>query len=122
MQDGNGRSSWRARRSCTVQPGFERGQMVFFEGVKWFELEDLLRASTEMLGKLRWVRDAYKAVLDDGNVVAVKRLKDASVRGKREFEQHMELLGRLQHMKEEEEEKRRKREGVRREEREREKK
>lgn len=76
--------------------GFERGRMVFFEGVKRFELEDLLRASAEMLGKGGF-GTAYKAVLDDGNVVAVKRLKDAQVGGKREFEQHMEVLGRLRH-------------------------
>ncbi|XP_030543615.1 probable leucine-rich repeat receptor-like protein kinase At1g68400 [Rhodamnia argentea] len=76
--------------------GYERGRMVFFEGVKRFELEDLLRASAEMLGKGGF-GTAYKAVLDDGNVVAVKRLKDASVGGRREFEQHMELLGRLGH-------------------------
>ncbi|XP_018856550.1 probable leucine-rich repeat receptor-like protein kinase At1g68400 [Juglans regia] len=79
-----------------VQNGFDRGRMVFFEGVKRFELEDLLRASAEMLGKGGF-GTAYKAVLDDGNVVAVKRLKDASVGGKREFEQHMEVLGRLRH-------------------------
>lgn len=78
------------------QPGFERGQMVFFEGVKRFELEDLLRASAEMLGKGGF-GTAYKAVLDDGNVVAVKRLKDAQVGGKKEFELHMEVLGRLRH-------------------------
>ncbi|KAJ6771971.1 hypothetical protein OIU74_018248 [Salix koriyanagi] len=71
------------------QPGFERGRMVFFEGVERFELEDLLRASAEMLGKGGF-GTAYKAVLDDGNVVAVKRLKDANVGGKRELEQHME--------------------------------
>lgn len=76
--------------------GYERGRMVFFEGVKRFELEDLLRASAEMLGKGGF-GTAYKAVLDDGNVVAVKRLKDASVGGRREFEQHMEVLGRLIH-------------------------
>ncbi|XP_044492114.1 probable leucine-rich repeat receptor-like protein kinase At1g68400 isoform X1 [Mangifera indica] len=74
----------------------ERGSMVFFEGVKRFELEDLLRASAEMLGKGGF-GTAYKAVLDDGSVVAVKRLKDASVGGKKEFEQHMEVLGRLRH-------------------------
>lgn len=79
-----------------AQPGFERGRMVFFEGVKQFELEDLLRASAEMLGKGGF-GTAYKAVLDDGNVVAVKRLKDAQVGGKRDFEQHMEVLGRLRH-------------------------
>ncbi|XVE75219.1 hypothetical protein DITRI_Ditri12bG0078100 [Diplodiscus trichospermus] len=79
-----------------AQPGFERGRMVFFEGVKRFELEDLLRASAEMLGKGGF-GTAYKAVLDDGNVVAVKRLKDANVGGKKEFEQQMEILGRLRH-------------------------
>ncbi|CBI26987.3 unnamed protein product, partial [Vitis vinifera] len=79
-----------------AQAGYERGRMVFFEGVKRFELEDLLRASAEMLGKGGF-GTAYKAVLDDGNVVAVKRLKDAHVGGKREFEQHMEVLGRLRH-------------------------
>ncbi|PQQ01021.1 putative leucine-rich repeat receptor-like protein kinase [Prunus yedoensis var. nudiflora] len=80
----------------SAQPGTERGRMVFFEGVKRFELEDLLRASAEMLGKGGF-GTAYKAVLDDGNVVAVKRLKDAQIGGKREFEQHMAVLGRLSH-------------------------
>ncbi|XP_022945918.1 probable leucine-rich repeat receptor-like protein kinase At1g68400 [Cucurbita moschata] len=79
-----------------AQAGTERGRMVFFEGVKKFELEDLLRASAEMLGKGGF-GTSYKAILDDGNVVAVKRLKDAQVGGKREFEQHMEVLGRLKH-------------------------
>lgn len=75
-------------------PGQERGRIVFFEGVRRFELEDLLRASAEMLGK-GGVGTAYKAILDDGNVVAVKRLKDLFVNGKKEFEQQMEVLGRL---------------------------
>lgn len=70
--------------------------MVFFEGVKRFELEDLLRASAEMLGKGGF-GTAYKAVLDDGFVVAVKRLKDAQIGGKREFEQHMDVLGKMRH-------------------------
>ncbi|XP_057530297.1 probable leucine-rich repeat receptor-like protein kinase At1g68400 [Amaranthus tricolor] len=77
--------------------GLEKpGQMVFFEGGKKFELEDLLRASAEMLGKGVF-GTAYKAVLDDGNVVAVKRLKEAQVSGKKDFEQQMEVLGRLRH-------------------------
>ncbi|CAN7040065.1 hypothetical protein IGI04_006017 [Brassica rapa subsp. trilocularis] len=79
------------------QQGGERGRMVFFEGTRRFELEDLLRASAEMLGKGGF-GTAYKAVLDDGNEVAVKRLKDAvNVTGKKEFEQQMEVLGRLRH-------------------------
>jgi hypothetical protein len=80
--------------------GFERGKMVFLDtgaqGVKRFELEELLRASAEMLGKGGY-GTAYKAVLDDGSVVAVKRLRDVHVSGKKEFEHHMEMLGRLRH-------------------------
>ncbi|KFK43110.1 hypothetical protein AALP_AA1G081500 [Arabis alpina] len=79
------------------QQSGDRGRMVFFEGTRRFELEDLLRASAEMLGKGGF-GTAYKAVLDDGNEVAVKRLKDAvTVVGKKEFEQQMEVLGRLRH-------------------------
>ncbi|XP_073000217.1 probable leucine-rich repeat receptor-like protein kinase At1g68400 [Typha latifolia] len=79
--------------------GFERGRMVFLDdggGARRFELEDLLRASAEMLGKGGY-GTAYKAVLDDGSVVAVKRLRDVFVTGKREFEHHVETLGRLRH-------------------------
>ncbi|GKE37696.1 probable leucine-rich repeat receptor-like protein kinase, partial [Tanacetum coccineum] len=80
----------------SVNTGFERGRMVFFEGARKFELEDLLRASAEMLGKGGF-GTAYKAVLDDGNVVAVKRLKEAAIGGRKEFEERMEVLGRLRH-------------------------
>ncbi|THU69624.1 hypothetical protein C4D60_Mb08t16350 [Musa balbisiana] len=76
--------------------GFERGKMIFFEETKRFELEDLLRASAEMLGKGGY-GTAYRAVLDDGTVVAVKRLREVHVAGKREFENQMETLGRLRH-------------------------
>ncbi|KAL6505761.1 hypothetical protein OROHE_023140 [Orobanche hederae] len=79
-----------------AHPGYERGKMVFLDGEMRFELEGLLGASAEMLGKGGF-GTAYKAVLSDGNVVAVKRLKDLTVNGKKEFEQQMEVLGRLKH-------------------------
>ncbi|CAL9068879.1 unnamed protein product [Musa banksii] len=81
---------------ATAGGGFERGKMVFFEGTKRFELEDLLRASAEMLGKGGY-GTAYRAVLDDGTVVAVNRLREVHLGGKREFESQMETLGRLRH-------------------------
>ncbi|XP_062192441.1 probable leucine-rich repeat receptor-like protein kinase At1g68400 [Phragmites australis] len=86
---------------------FERGKMVFLEDIRnnggtsdtrRFELEELLRASAEMLGKGA-CGTAYKAVLDDGTVVAVKRLRDATAAAasKKDFEHQMAVLGRLRH-------------------------
>ncbi|XP_057859470.2 leucine-rich repeat receptor-like protein kinase PXC1 [Cryptomeria japonica] len=77
-------------------PEMERSKLVFFDRKKQFELEDLLRASAEMLGKGSF-GTAYKAVLDDGCVVAVKRLKDVSPLARKDFEQHMEMIGKLRH-------------------------
>ncbi|KAL8158904.1 hypothetical protein V2J09_000441 [Rumex salicifolius] len=71
-------------------------RLVFFEGCNYaFDLEDLLRASAEVLGKGTFGM-SYKAILEDANVVVVKRLKDVSV-GKREFEQQMEVIGGIRH-------------------------
>ncbi|CAN4105325.1 unnamed protein product [Withania somnifera] len=58
-----------------------------------FNLEDLLRASAEVLGKGSY-GTAYKAVLDEATIVVVKRLREVGV-AKKEFEQHMEILGRV---------------------------
>ncbi|KVH99913.1 leucine-rich repeat receptor-like protein kinase PXC1 [Cynara cardunculus var. scolymus] len=72
-------------------------KLVFFDKKKKFELEDLLRASAEMLGK-GGLGTVYRAVLDDGcTVVAVKRLKDANPCGRKEFEQYMDVIGKLKH-------------------------
>ncbi|KAI5320505.1 hypothetical protein L3X38_040213 [Prunus dulcis] len=74
----------------------ERNKLVFFDGgVYSFDLEDLLRASAEVLGKGS-VGTSYKAVLEEGTTVVVKRLKDVVVT-KREFEMQMEVLGKIKH-------------------------
>ncbi|XP_077211692.1 putative inactive receptor kinase At2g26730 [Tasmannia lanceolata] len=74
----------------------ERNRLVFFDGgIYNFDLEDLLRASAEVLGKGS-VGTSYKAVLEEGTTVVVKRLKDVVVT-KKEFELHMEGLGKIQH-------------------------
>jgi hypothetical protein len=70
----------------------EKNKLVFFEGCSYnFDLEDLLRASAEVLGKGSY-GTAYKAILEEAMTVVVKRLKEVVV-GKREFEQHMEIIG-----------------------------
>ncbi|CAI9094246.1 OLC1v1029949C1 [Oldenlandia corymbosa var. corymbosa] len=67
-------------------------KLVFFEGCNYaFDLEDLLRASAEVLGKGTF-GTAYKAILEDATMVVVKRLKEVGV-GKREFEQQLEFVG-----------------------------
>ncbi|CAJ1957207.1 unnamed protein product [Sphenostylis stenocarpa] len=59
-----------------------------------FELEDLLRTFVEMLGK-SGLGTVYKVMLDDGNVVVIKRLKDAQIIGKMEFEPNWWEIQRL---------------------------
>ncbi|TYG59408.1 hypothetical protein ES288_D08G300000v1 [Gossypium darwinii] len=74
----------------------ERNKLVFFEGgVYSFDLEDLLRASAEVLGK-GTVGTSYKALLEEGTMVVVKRLKDVAA-NERVFEIHMETLGKMKH-------------------------
>lgn len=74
----------------------KKSRLVFFEGCSLvFDLEDLLRASAEVLGKGTF-GTAYKAALEDASTVVVKRLKEVSV-GKREFEQQMEIVGGIRH-------------------------
>ncbi|XP_010254253.1 PREDICTED: probable inactive receptor kinase At2g26730 [Nelumbo nucifera] len=76
----------------------ERNKLVFFEGGTYnFDLEDLLRASAEVLGKGSF-GTSYKAILEEGTTVVVKRLKDVAV-AKKEFEMQMEVLGKIKHEK-----------------------
>ncbi|XP_004302522.1 PREDICTED: probable inactive receptor kinase At5g58300 [Fragaria vesca subsp. vesca] len=72
----------------------EKNKLVFFEGSSYnFDLEDLLRASAEVLGKGSY-GTTYKAILEEGTTVVVKRMKEVVV-GKREFEQLMENAGKI---------------------------
>ncbi|KAL1308361.1 hypothetical protein HN51_050310 [Arachis hypogaea] len=72
----------------------EKNKLVFFEGSSYnFDLEDLLRASAEVLGKGSY-GTAYKAVLEESTTVVVKRLKEVVV-SKKDFEQQMEIIGRV---------------------------
>ncbi|KAM0936097.1 putative protein kinase RLK-Pelle-LRR-III family [Dioscorea sansibarensis] len=71
-------------------------RLVFVGGQEMgFDLEDLLRASAEVLGK-GMIGTTYKAVMEKGEVVAVKRLRDVGVE-EREFRESMEAIGELDH-------------------------
>jgi serine/threonine protein kinase len=61
-----------------------------------FQLEELLRASAEMVGRGS-LGTVYRAVLSEGCMVAVKRLRDANPCARDEFHRYMDLIGRLRH-------------------------
>ncbi|KAK4349730.1 hypothetical protein RND71_029043 [Anisodus tanguticus] len=61
-----------------------------------FDLQDLLRASAEVLGSGN-LGSSYKALLMDGQAVVVKRFKQMNHVAKEDFHEHMRRLGRLSH-------------------------
>ncbi|XP_010533927.1 PREDICTED: inactive leucine-rich repeat receptor-like serine/threonine-protein kinase At1g60630 [Tarenaya hassleriana] len=78
------------------------GTLVFLgtgdpeETVVRYSMEDLLKASAETLGR-GTVGSTYKAVMESGFIVTVKRLKDSRYPRMEEFKRHVEILGRLRH-------------------------
>ncbi|XP_027153527.1 inactive leucine-rich repeat receptor-like serine/threonine-protein kinase At1g60630 [Coffea eugenioides] len=61
-----------------------------------YSLEDLLKASAETLGR-GTIGSTYKAVMESGYIVTVKRLKEARYPRIEEFRRHVEVIGRLRH-------------------------
>ncbi|KAL5200573.1 hypothetical protein ABZP36_021776 [Zizania latifolia] len=75
----------------------DHGRLVFIqEGRERFELEDLLRASAEVLGSGNFGA-SYKATLMEGQTMVVKRFKEMNGVGREDFNEHMRRLGRLVH-------------------------
>jgi hypothetical protein len=75
----------------SVVPNPECSKLVFFEGFSYnFDLDDLLRASAEVIGKGSF-GVSYKAVLDELTTVVVKRLSNVDAT-KIEFQQQLELI------------------------------
>lgn len=72
-------------------------ELEFFDkDTSVFDMDDLLRASAEVLGKGK-LSTTYKAILESGIVVAVKRLKEMNSLSKKEFTQQMQLLAKMRH-------------------------
>lgn len=61
-----------------------------------FNLQDLLRASAEVLGSGNF-GSSYKAIIMNGQALVVKRYKQMNSVGREEFNEHMRRLGRLKH-------------------------
>lgn len=80
---------------ANAKGGVNKSLVFFGNAVRVFDLEDLLRASAEVLGKGTF-GTAYKATLEMGIAVAVKRLKEVVVPEK-EYREKMEEVGRVDH-------------------------
>ncbi|KAJ8434446.1 hypothetical protein Cgig2_025416 [Carnegiea gigantea] len=79
-----------------VEVGEEGGKLVHFDGPMVFRADDLLCATAEVMGKSTY-GTFYKATMEDGNQVAVKRLREKIAKGHKEFEVEVNLLGRIRH-------------------------
>ncbi|CAI9777668.1 unnamed protein product [Fraxinus pennsylvanica] len=83
------------RGEANVVGGGKKGLVFVGRKDLMFDLDDLLKASAEVLGKGTF-GTAYKAVLETGLAVVVKRLRDVNL-GEKEFGQKMEEVGRINH-------------------------
>ncbi|KAF8748906.1 hypothetical protein HU200_012835 [Digitaria exilis] len=72
------------------------GKLVHFDGPLAFTADDLLCATAEIMGKSTY-GTVYKATLEDGSLVAVKRLREKITKGHKEFEAEAAVLGRIRH-------------------------
>lgn len=81
------------KRSDQHQPG----KLSFVDERRHkFDLQDLMRASAEVLGSGNFGA-SYKAVLVDGEALVVKRFKQMNGIAREDFHEHMRRLGRLNH-------------------------
>ncbi|OEL32550.1 putative leucine-rich repeat receptor-like protein kinase IMK3 [Dichanthelium oligosanthes] len=72
------------------------GKLVHFDGPLSFTADDLLCATAEILGKSTY-GTVYKATMEDGSYVAVKRLREKIAKSQKEFEAEVNALGKLRH-------------------------
>ncbi|CAD6340524.1 unnamed protein product [Miscanthus lutarioriparius] len=86
--DGDNDGSTGAPLTSHLQQGRRRGSRL--------QLEELLRASAEMVGRGS-LGTVYRAVLGNSRMVAVKRLRDANPCARDKFHRYMDLIGRLRH-------------------------
>ncbi|KAH8967354.1 hypothetical protein BDL97_03G074600 [Sphagnum fallax] len=84
------------RREPALGEGAGLGKLVHFDGAFVFTAEDLLGATAVVLGKSSY-GTVYKATLENGKHIAVKRLREGIVKPQREFESEVKTLGRIRH-------------------------
>lgn len=89
----------RREQASAVSTAAEResqNKLIFIDRSKQtFDLDDLLRASAEVLGRGS-LGTVYKAVLEDGSALAVKRLRDIVNDGDN-YQHRIDMIGHLKH-------------------------
>ncbi|KAA8517467.1 hypothetical protein F0562_017760 [Nyssa sinensis] len=93
---GRGEKAFPAAGTEVESGGEAGGKLVHFDGPFVFTTDDLLCATAEIMGKNTY-GTAYKATLEDGNQVAVKRLREKVTKGQKEFETEVAALGKIRH-------------------------
>lgn len=88
--------SWRDPGNGAVSSDQDEGDLIHVDGTLMFTLEELFRASAYVLGK-SGVGIVYKAVLDDGSTVAVRRLGEGGKQRRKEFEAEVRTIGQVRH-------------------------
>ncbi|XP_078439755.1 putative leucine-rich repeat receptor-like protein kinase IMK3 [Wolffia australiana] len=86
----------RGEKKAEEEEGEGGGKLVHFDGTGVFAADDLLCATAEIVGKSTY-GTVYKATLEDGSLVAVKRLREKMAKGQREFEAEVATLGKVRH-------------------------
>nr|CDM84908.1 unnamed protein product [Triticum aestivum] len=71
-------------------------KLVHFNGPLVFTADDLLCTTAEIMGKSTY-DTVYKATLEDGSLLAVKRLREKITKGQKEFEAEAAALGKVRH-------------------------
>lgn len=74
----------------------ERKELVFFDDKAKFQMGELLRASAEALGH-GILGNSYKAMLNDGSTIVVKRLRDLKPLSKEEFAKILNAIAEMKH-------------------------
>ncbi|GAB2235611.1 hypothetical protein Drorol1_Dr00026041 [Drosera rotundifolia] len=74
----------------------EGGKLVLFDGPVVFNVEDLLCAVAEVMGKSAY-GTTYKATMENGITVTVKRLNAKLAKALKEFDVEIATLGRIRH-------------------------
>lgn len=84
------------REKRVAAEGEEKGKLVFINKERQFELDDLLKASAEGLGKGNF-GNCYKAMLEGGITVVVKRLRDLKPLSGEEFMKQVSVIAEQKH-------------------------